>query len=96
MDLLVRLTQVNGHYSASLLGDPEVRAEAPTQEEAIEGLRRQIQEQVDRSEILAVRIDDRHPVTAMAGILRDDPTLDEMIAEIYRQRDEERIREHGQ
>jgi hypothetical protein len=96
MDLLIKLTQVNGHYSASLLGDREVRAEAPTQEEAVEGLRRQIQEQVDRSEIRTIRIDDRHPVTAMAGIFKDDPTLEEMVAEIYRQRDEERIREHGE
>jgi hypothetical protein len=95
MDFAIKLTQMNGHYTASLFGDPDVRVEAPTREEAIAGIRARVQAGVDRSEILTISVQP-HPVMAMAGIFKDDPTLDEMVKEIYRLRDEERIREHGE
>jgi hypothetical protein len=95
MDLAIKLDQLNGHYSAALLGNPELHAEGPTPEEAVEAIRRRVQDEINRSRILMIHVD-AHPVVAMAGILKDDPTLDEMVAQIYRQRDEERIREHGE
>jgi hypothetical protein len=95
MDFAIKLTQANGHYTASLFGDSDVRVEAPTREEAIAAIRARIQAGVDRSEILTVSVQP-HPVVAMTGIFKDDPTLHEMVEEIYRRRDEERIREHGE
>jgi hypothetical protein len=95
MDLAIKLTQLNGHYSASLLGDPDVRVEAPTREEAIAGLRERAQAGVNRSEILTIRVEP-HPVLDMVGIFKDDPTLREMADEIYRQRNDQRTREHGE
>ncbi len=95
MDVMVRLTQVNGHYSAAILGDESVSATGPTQEAAVASLRNRVQEGMQRSELLTMRVN-VHPVLAMAGLLKDDPGFAEIVEEAYRERDAERIAEHGE
>jgi hypothetical protein len=95
MELTVKLTQLNGHFVASLLGEPEIRVEAPTRGAALDAIRKKVEEAISRTEFATIRVGE-HPVRAMAGILKDDPTLEEFVREIYRERDEQRIREHGE
>jgi hypothetical protein len=95
MELTVKLTQSNGHYVASLLGEPETRVEAPTREAALDAIRQKVEEGVGRTEFVSIRVGE-HPVRAMAGILKDDPTLEDFLRDVYRERDEQRIREHGE
>ncbi len=89
MILPVHIEQTNGVFTAFVVGDPTVRAEAPTKEAAIASLRADVNRRIAAGEIVLMDLAPL-PVTAFAGILKDDPTLDEMVAEIYRQRDAER------
>jgi hypothetical protein len=95
MELTVKLTQLNGHFVASVLGDPETRVEAPTRDAAIAGIRQRMDEESRRTEFIPIQVGE-HPVRAMAGILKEDPTVEEFLREVYRDRDEQRIQEHGE
>lgn len=71
---------------------PEYRTAGATREEAVAAFRKRMQEDASHSEV--VRIDfEPHPVTAMAGIFKDDPAISDWIEEIYRERDRSCIEE---
>ncbi len=78
-----------GHFAASLAGAPNVRVTEPTRSEAIDALKSEIQQRVDRGELLSVEIDPQG-VSSLAGQYQDDPTLGEICDEAYRLRDAER------
>lgn len=78
-------------YAASLAGAPSVRVVEPTHSEAIDALRTEIRERVDRGELLLLDIE-AEGVVSLAGKYRDDPTLNEIRNEAYKLRDVER---HG-
>lgn len=85
----VAVRQENGRYVATLLGAPELRAEGATREAALAQLQALLQERVARGELVSMEVEPKSGVLAIAGKYRDDPTLAEMCAEIYRERDAE-------
>ncbi|HKB00613.1 MAG TPA: hypothetical protein VKD90_00275 [Gemmataceae bacterium] len=91
MTITVRIEKSNGLYVASVGGEPSLRAEAPTREAAIGQLESEVARLVDRGELVTIRIP-QTGVTSFTGIFKDDPALNEIVAEAYRQRDAERPR----
>ncbi len=89
MTLPVYIEQTNGTFTASVLGDAKVRAEGPTREAALDSLRAELARKKSAGELVWLTVEPVG-VTDLARIWADDPTLDDMIAEIYRQRDAER------
>jgi hypothetical protein len=89
MILAVHVDQTNGTFTASVLGDARLRADGPTREAAVASLREEMNRRLVAGEIVLMDLAPL-PVTALAGIWADDPCLEEMVAEIYRQRDAER------
>jgi hypothetical protein len=86
MTLPIRIEQVNGLFSASLIGDPAVRVEAPTRATALTQMQFEISRRMQNGEIVFMDIPPAGTVD-FVGILKDDPTLDELRDEIYRLRD---------
>ncbi|MBI1902320.1 MAG: hypothetical protein HYS13_14565 [Planctomycetia bacterium] len=76
-------------FSASVLGEPKIRAVAATRDEAIAALRRQLEDRVARGDLVEIEFGPRgwHD---LIGKFADDPTLREICEEAYRQRDEDR------
>lgn len=86
MKFPVQVDQVNGHFSASLLGSPNLRAEGSSREAALSAMQTEISRRVQLGEIVWLDV----PPPGMidfVGILKDDPTLGELRDEIYRRRD---------
>jgi hypothetical protein len=89
MNFPVSIESSGGRFTASLLGAPEVRASAATREVAITELRKVVSDRVTHGQIASLEIPPCF-VTDFIGIFQDDPTLDEICQEAYRQRDAER------
>jgi hypothetical protein len=91
---LVRITSgQDGQVTAELLGAPDIQATAPSQEEAVEQLRRLLQQQVNLGSLVAVEIPQQNPLAKWAGYARDDPDFDLYLEEIRKFREEEDRRE---
>src|SRR5437868_14535729 len=84
----VQISQLNGKYSASLLGNPTLRVDAPSREAALSAIQTEIARRVQSGESVWLDIPPAGMVD-FVGILKDDPTLDELVEEIYGQRDSE-------
>ncbi len=78
-----------GRFAASLAGAPDVRVTEPTRSEAIDALRSEILQRVERGELLALEVE-AEGISSLAGEYRGDPTLGEICDEAYQQRDAER------
>ncbi len=78
-----------GRFAASVAGAPDVRVTEPTRSEAIDALKSEIRQRVERGELLSLEIE-AEGVSSLAGRYRDDPTLGEICDEVYRLRDAER------
>ena len=88
MQLPVHVEQVNGHFEAVLLGRPSIRVEAPSRTEALARLRMEISRRLVAGDLVMLDIPVA-PLPDIVGILKHDPTLPELVEEIYRQRDAE-------
>jgi len=88
MNFPVSIESSEGRFTATLLGAPEVRVSAATREKAIAELRKVISERVTKGQIESLEVPPCS-VTDFVGIFQDDPTLDEICEEAYRQRDAE-------
>ena len=89
MTLPVVVEQTNGRFTATLAAGAGVSASAPTREEALAALQAEISRKRRSGELVLLEVEPLG-VTDLAGIWADHPFRDEMIAEIYRQRDAER------
>ena len=86
---LVRISSgEDGQATAELLGAPDIRATAATQEEAVEQLRRLLQQEVNLGLLVAVEIPRQHPLARRAGYAKDDPDFDLYLEEIRKFREE--------
>ena len=93
MRYTVFLKQHNGQYTAVVPLLPACSAQARTREEVLQKVRVAIQETLAEMEITTVEVDvPTHPATSnpwleTAGMFKDDPLFDEMLAEVaaYRQ-----------
>ncbi|HEY1187083.1 MAG TPA: hypothetical protein VGE74_05465 [Gemmata sp.] len=79
-------------FQASVLGSPALAADGATKEEALDALRKTIDQSFARGELLLLDMPYR-AVTDFAGLFKDDPTLEEMVKEIYRERDAQKAAE---
>jgi len=77
-----------GQFAAELVGAPEVRVVGSTRGEAIAGVKAEIAERIGRGELLSLEID-ALGATDLAGKYAADPTLAEICADAYSQRDAE-------
>src|SRR5687767_9511790 len=75
-----------GQFEATLIGAPEVRATAPTRAEALAALETVIEKRVEQGEIVNLEIG-KKGLMGFFGKYRDDPTLQDICDEAYRERD---------
>jgi predicted RNase H-like HicB family nuclease len=95
--VLVR-SQSSDLFTASVLGMADCVAEGRTREEAIEGAKRALAERLARGEIVTIELEDAETETGAArqatgnvwqeeaGRFRADPTFDDFLAEVQRER----------
>ena len=77
-----------GQFEASLVGAPEVRVTAPTRAEALAALELVIEKRVSQGELLTLEVG-RKGLAGLFGKYRDDPTLQDICDEAYKERDAE-------
>jgi hypothetical protein len=79
----------HGQFAAKLVGEEGTRVVRSTRDEALAAMATEIQQRVQRGELVSVEIP-RRGVSAVAGRFADDPTLQGICADIYADRDRER------
>jgi hypothetical protein len=86
MNFSVQVQAGQGQFEASLVGAPDVRATAPTRAEALAALETAIEKRVENGELVTLEIG-RKGLAGLFGKYRDDPTLQDICDEAYRDRD---------
>ena len=87
------LVQPDGsRFQASVLGSPTMAADGATKEEALAALRASINQRLAKGELVLLDVPHR-AVTDFAGLFKDDPTLDDLVEEAYRERDAQKAAE---
>ena len=79
----------DGQFAASLVGVPTVRVIGPTRSQAIDALKKELEQRVARGELLSVDVEPIG-VSSLAGRYEADPTLRAICDEAYQLRDAER------
>jgi len=88
MSFPVFIHQDNGHFVATLVGEPEFRVTAHSRDLVLLEMRRALQNRFSNGELVMLEVP-TEGILAAAGKYRDDPYLSEICDEIYRQRDAE-------
>lgn len=86
MTFPVTVHPLHGQFEAALVGAPEVRASAATREEALEALQVAIAHRLDQGELVALEVH-RRGLTGLFGKYENDPTLRDIRAAAYQERD---------
>ena len=90
MTFAVLVEPQDDRFVASLVGAPELRVLGSTREQAIASLRNEIAQRVRRGDLLSLEVDvNVIGVASLAGTYATDPTLHEICADAYRERDAE-------
>ena len=89
MTISIRVLPTNGQFTASVVGEPELRVVRPSREAAVDALKREIQDMANRGELLTCEIEPQG-LMALFGKYRDDPTLEEICRQAYAARDAEK------
>ena len=94
MTIPVWVEQQNGRFTATVLGAPQLRAVGPTKDDAVAALRSSLNERAATGELTTLDV----PVPAAELPVRhytEDELAEmrEQVAEIYRERDEQKRRE---
>ena len=76
----------NGEFEAALVVAPDDRATVRTREDALAALESVLAERLDHGQLVALEVR-RHGLTGLFGKYRDDPTLREICAQAYQDRD---------
>jgi hypothetical protein len=96
MTLPVWVEQRNGTFTASVLGAPGVCAVADSREKAVDAIRAEIESRLTTGELLLLDVKTQGMMSLAGRYAGDEQSRemwDELVAEIYRQRDEEKARE---
>ena len=88
MGLSVFVEQSSGEYVATLVGSPAVRAVRPTREAALAALQSVLAKHISTGHLVTLDVP-KTGVTALFGKYADDPTLEDICKEAYRERDAE-------
>jgi hypothetical protein len=86
MTFPVVVHSAHGQFEATLVGAPDVRATAPTREEALAKLESAISKRLDEGDLVALEVR-RRGLAGLFGKFRDDPTLREICEDAYKERD---------
>jgi hypothetical protein len=86
MTFPVTIHRSNGQFEAALVGAPDLRVTAATREEALAALKSAIAGRLEQGELVALEVG-RRGLAGLFGKYRDDPTLPEICAAAYRDRD---------
>ena len=83
-------TPKSGGYRATAVGFPNFRAKGETRELALQNIRQLLIARLSQSEIVTLKIDSpqpEHPWMQFAGMFKNDPQFEDMLADIqtYRQ-----------
>ena len=89
MTFPVRVRQSNGEYIASVIGTDDLSATGASREDAVEALQSAVNALIDRGEIIEMEAGSGG-ILSLVGKYADDPTLQEIVDEAYRERDRER------
>jgi hypothetical protein len=89
MTFPILVESYHGQFAAKLVGEEGTRVVRSTRDEALAAMTAEIQQRVERGELVSVEIP-RRGVSAVAGKFADDPTLKRICANIYADRDGER------
>jgi len=82
----------DGRFQASVLGSPTMAADGATKEEALTALRTNINQHFAKGELVLLDVPYR-AVTDFAGLFKDDPTLEDIVKDFYRERDAQKLAE---
>jgi hypothetical protein len=85
MTVPVWVEQQNGKFTATVLGAPQVKAEAATKEQAVAAVTAQLRDRVTTGEV--VLVDVPAPLPSRQYTKEEIEAMREMTAEIYRERD---------
>jgi len=88
MTFPITIESQNGHFTAALLGAPQVKGAGATRDQAIEHLKATLAQLVENGDLIALDVTSGG-VSSLAGRYADDPTLREICEEAYRSRDAE-------
>ena len=92
MTVPVWVEQSNGKFTATVLGAPQVKAEGATKEQAVAAVTAQLRSAVAHGQVVFV-----DPgfvgISDLAGLFKDDPTLEDIVKEAYRERDAQKAAE---
>jgi hypothetical protein len=86
MNFSVMVHNIHGQFEAALVGAPEVRATAATRADALAALEIVIEKRVQQGELVMLEIG-RKGLAGLFGKYRDDPTLQDICDEAYKERD---------
>lgn len=86
MTFPVIVQPAHGQFEAALVGAPDVRATAPTREQALAALESAISKRLDQGELVALEVP-RRGLAGLFGKYRGDPTLREICEAAYQERD---------
>ena len=89
MPIPVSIEQLNGHFVATVLAMPSMRAEADTEHEAIDAIRNRIRDDVRSKKVVLVDVDFAG-LTGLFGKYRDHEDWLAICDEAYRLRDEQK------
>ncbi len=85
MPFPITVEQLNGEFVAVAFGRPSLRVARSTREEAVRDLRTLIADEIEAGRL--TKEDAPAGLLALAGAFADDPTLEDLCDEIYRERD---------
>jgi hypothetical protein len=88
MSLAILVEPFDGAFAAMLVGAPETRVVRATRSAAVEAVERDIRRRVRSGDLITIELEE-HGVSELAGVFADDPTLPEICADVYRERDAE-------
>ena len=89
-DVLVENEQERS-YTATLLGWPKFSESGATREEALGKLRKTLKRRLSKAEVVKLEIDaprEPNPWMRLAGVYRDHPLFDDLLAEMQADREE--------
>lgn len=81
----------NGEFAASVAGVPELKATGRTRPEALKSLEGQVARSIALGHLATVDVETSGGILGLAGKCADDPDLQEICDEAYRERDRDRM-----
>jgi hypothetical protein len=96
MTIPVWVEQQNGRFTATVLGAPQVRADGATKDEAVTALQAALTNRVVAGELVFIDTEPKGLISLAGRYAEDEVSRemwDELVTEIYRQRDEQKAQE---